>query len=206
MEKIKIPSQIILKLKNAAPTYVVSENYGRRIGHYGDSDESASGYKSICIYVQNGLAEYIDLFKEIARGIFRIQIENQRKYPLIVFGFGKSSYLQHENKHFDFGFLNDSQNVIQISEAISSISGYTLSNPAIINELFPQTDIRSVYYGKIKIEIDDLLIIIGRKDEVYFNINLKNKIDSRIRRHILLVEIEETNVNYLLNPSELKFQ
>ncbi len=191
---IKFPNRIIQKLKNSAPRYDVSENSGRRGGYYGDANESAAGYKSICIYVQNGLAEYAELFKEIAKGIFKIQSNNMRKYPLVVFGFGNTAKLQHEKKHFAFGYLNDSFNDSKVSQTIVRISGSTQCNPAIIPELFPKTDSRSLYTGKIKIEREDLLIIIGKENEIFFSETIKEKITDRLKKQILLVVIGKEDV------------
>ena len=39
----------------------------------------------------------------------------------------------------------------------------------------------AIFSGKIKIEKDDLLIIIGRKNEVIFSEDLKNKIKPSIK-------------------------
>ena len=101
-DKITFPNYLIQKISRDAPTYQISENYGRRGGYYGDSEEYGKSYKSICIYVQNGLCNETELFKIIAKSIFKIQSNNRRKYPLIVFGFGNTFNLQHENKFFDF--------------------------------------------------------------------------------------------------------
>ena len=87
----------------------------------------------------------------------------------------------------------------------SRISGNNTVREAIIPELFPKTDIRSLYSGKTKIENDDLLIIIGGKNEVFFSEDLKNKIKLSIKKHILLVEIENKNVNCFFKPKELNF-
>lgn len=201
MEKIKIPGKIILKLRNDKPTYVISENYGRQSNFFGDYDESASGYKAVCIYVQNGLADYVDLFKEIARGVFNIQAGGKRFYPLVVFGFGKTIHLQHEKKSFDFGYMNDLANVTKVAEAISRISGSIPYKPAIIPELFPKTDIRSLYHGKTRIERDDLLIIIGRENEIFLSDTLENTITYSFRKQTLLVEIDKENVSYKTRPN-----
>jgi len=205
IKNCKIPNSIIRKIIEKAPTYTVSENYGRRGGFYGDSDEYAKGYKSICIYVQNGLEEKTDLFKIIAKAIFEIQENNCRKYPLLVFGFGDTKYLQHEKKYFDFGYLNDVYNVNKVAKTISRISGNKTVRRAIIPELFPKTDKRSLYAGKIKIDRDDLLIIIGRNNEVFISENLKNKIKPNINKQIFLVEIKDENVNYIFKPKEINF-
>jgi len=200
------PAKIILKLTHAAPSYAVTENYGRRMGFYGDADETASGYKSICIYVQNGLSEYNDLFKEVARGIFRIQSENRRKYPLIVFGFGKTNHLQHVGKYFEMGFLNDSMKVAKIAEETSKISGSVSCNPAIISELYPKPGLRSLYTGKTRIENEDLLIIIGRENEVFFNDTLQDKLTHSLKKRILLVEIGKESASYKSSDFDFEFK
>jgi len=68
-----------------------------------------------------------------------------------------------------------------LEKNITRISGNNTVRQAIIPELFPKTDMRSLYSGKIKIEKDDLLIIIGRKNEVIFSEDLKNKIKPSIK-------------------------
>jgi hypothetical protein len=206
MEKVKFPNQIIQKLQNNAPSYDAGENYGRRGGFYGDSEESAAGYKSICIYVQNGLDEYLDLFKEIAKGVFKIQSNHVNKYPLLVFGFGNTDHLQHEKKFFDFGYLNDSLNSTKVAETIARISGPTPCVPAIIPELFPKTDLRSLYSGKIKIEREDLLIIIGRENEVFLNETLKDKFNEHLKKQVLLVEIGNEGVAFKIKGVEFDFK
>jgi len=201
----KIPNSIIRKIKREAPSYTYGESFGRYNGIHSESNEYTRSYKSIIIYVQNGLSDKFDLFIIIAKAIFKIQENNYRKYPLLVLGFGHTNNLQHEKKYFDFGYQCDAFNVKKVAETISRISGNTKITKAVIPELFPKTDIRSLYTGKIKIDSDDLLIIIGRKNEVFFSEDLRNKIKRNIKKHIFLVEIENGNVNYIFKPKELNF-
>ena len=105
MTQYKVPSTIIMKLRNVAPSYDISENYGRRGGYYGEEDESACSYKNVCVYVQNGLGDKLELFREIAKAIFKIQKSGGRTYMLIVFSFGVSENLQHDRKFFPFGYF-----------------------------------------------------------------------------------------------------
>ena len=192
MMDIKIPFKIISRLKTNAPTHETG-GWGRRYGDFSESSDESSGYKGVYVYVQNGLAEYVDLFKEIVRGIFKVQKGNNRPYPLMVFGFGKTDSLQHEKKPFDLGYANDIYNIGKIAETIARISGDRPVNPAIIPEFFPKV---RYPYGKIKIEHDDLLVIIGRENEVYLNENLKGKIRSSFMKRILSVDIGEDNVSF----------
>lgn len=194
-----IPSRILRKLIRNAPTYAVSENSGRSGAYFGGYDECASSYKSICIYVQNGLGDYAEVFQSIAKSVFRIQAGSKRQYPLLVFGFGRSHNLQHEKKYFPLGFVNSAGNWHEIAETISRVSGITPCNLAIIPELYPKTDIRSLYHGKTNIDKDDLLIIIGRKSEVCFDVNLEPRMKPSLMKQILLVEIDNDEVVYSTN-------
>jgi hypothetical protein len=203
--KIKFPSRLIHKINQNAPSYQTSENYGRSGGYYGGSEEYGRSYKSISIYVQNGLYDQIELFKEISQSIFKIQSNNKRKYPLLVFGFGETEHLQHEKKYFDLGYANSWHNANKIAETIARISGNKPVKNAIIPELFPKSDIRSLYGGKTKIEQDDLLIIIGKKDEVLLDENLKKKISLRINKlmkRTLLVQINNNDVTFNFRPKD----
>jgi len=203
--KIKFPSRLIHKINQNAPSYQTSENYGRSGGYYGGSEEYGRSYKSISIYVQNGLYDQIELFKEISKSIFKIQSNNKRKYPLLVFGFGETEHLQHEKKYFDLGYANSWHDANKIAETIARISGNKRVNNAIIPELFPKADIRSLYGGKTKIEQDDLLIIIGKKDEVLLDENLKKKISLRINKlmkRTLLVQINNNDVTFNFRPKD----
>lgn len=191
----KIPNSIIQKMKDAAPRYHSTDNFSSHVGFDGDNDEYSSSYKSICIYVQNGLTDQIELFVEVAKKVFSIQTNNSRQYPLMVFGFGNTSTLQHEGKYFPLGFLGSWQNDIKISKTIARISGSNLSNPAIIPNFYPKTDRRSLYSGKTKIEKEDLLIIIGKKDNVFFAEELQT-FRTSILKQILFVEIESDKINY----------
>ena len=207
--KITFPKNMINKIRSDAPLYQTTENYGRSGGYYGDSEDYGRSYKSICIYVQNGLESEMELLKVLSKAIFKIQASNKRKYPLLIFGFGNTEYLQHKNNHFMLGYLNSWHYATKIAETIARISGNKPVKNAIIPELFPNTDIRSLYGGKTKIEQDDLLIIIGKKDEVLLDENLKKKISLRINKlmkRTLLVQINNNDVNFIYKPRELYFE
>ncbi len=177
--EIKFPNNLLHRVNQDVPSYQISENYGRRGGYYSDSEEYGKSYKSICIYIQNGLSNEIELFKVISKAVFKIQCDNKRKYPLLVFGFGKTEFLQHEKKYFDFGYTNSWHNANRVAETISRISGTNKVEMALIPELFPKTDIRSLYSGKINIERDDLLVIIGYKNQFALDEELKKRISHK---------------------------
>ena len=207
--KITFPKNMINQIRSDAPSYQTSENYGRSSGYYGDSEDYGRSYKSICIYVQNGLESEMELLKVLSKAIFKIQASNKRKYPLLIFGFGNTEYLQHKNNHFMLGYLNSWHYATKIAETIARISGNKPVKNAIIPELFPNTDIRSLYGGKTKIDQDDLLIIIGNKNEIILDDNLKMKISLRrnkLMKRTLLVQLNNNDVNFIYKPRELYFE
>lgn len=179
----KIPDSIFRKIEREKPSYSYENEY-------------ASSFKSVIIYVQNGLIDENDLFKVILKTVFKIQSLGVRKYPLLVFGFGNTKYLQQESKYFDFGYFNDLFNVEKVVKTISRISGNKKVERAVIPELFPKIDNRSLYHGKTGIDKDDLLIIIGRENEVSFNINIEQRRNNKTRKHILFVELKKDNINW----------
>ena len=71
-----------------------------------------------------------------------------------------------------------------------------MATPAIIPQLFPKTDMRSFYHGKIKIDKDDLLVIIGREDEVFLSESLQEKIRGKLKKQVLSVEIGQNEVAF----------
>ena len=190
-------SSLFLKIRNEAPSITVSENYGRSGGYYGDEDIETRGYRAVLIYIQLGLAGNIDLFLNTARLVLSVQKGACIRYPLVPLGFGTGNKLIHEGKYFDLGFSNDYANDFKIAETLMRISGNEVGNiPSIIPELYPKAGIRNLYGGKARVDESDLLVFIGKKNEVAFSSVLGPKINSRIKRHILLVEIEEDKTNW----------
>ena len=195
--KYKVSNKLINKIIRKAPTYISGGKYSLR--SYGYDDEYSTSYKSVIIYIQNGLNNNHELFKEIFKAIIKIQKGGNRKYQLLVFGFGDTDKLQHENKFFDFGYINDKYNIDKVIETISRLSGsQVIKEIAIIPELFPKTDARSLYTGKIKVDDQDLLIIIGNKEKTIFAEKLKRKLKMSIRKHIMFADINSifTKVEY----------
>jgi hypothetical protein len=194
---VKPPSSLLNKIKYEAPSITISENYGRSGGYYGDEDSESSGYRAVLIYIQKGLSEYKDLILKVVKLVLNVQSGAGIKYPLVPFGFGNSDKLIHEGKYFDLGYTNDLYNDFKITETLQRISGTEPSvNPSIITELYPKAGMKSLYGGKTRIDNNDLLVIIGKKDEVAFASELEPKITSKIRKHILFVEIDNNTINW----------
>ena len=197
----KIPFRTLSKIRNKAPSYPVSENFDRRDGYYGDEDEYGRGYRNIIIYVQNGLAGQTELFRAVVQTLFLVQKEVKRKYFIFIVGFGETSGLQHENKYFEMGYINDELATGQIVKVMDRISGNRRCERAVIPELFPEKGIR----GKYNVKRDDFLIILGKKNEVFFQNTLEDKITTTIKKHILLIEVDNDTLNYVYMPGLMNY-
>jgi hypothetical protein len=203
----KVPSRIISALQSNAP----SHSAGQRTNGYGtyrDDGNTYSGYNSVVLYIQNGLGAYKELIDEVLKAVQKVQQNVGKEYPLLPLGFGNSLTLQHEGKVIQMVPLNmiTFNAISKITEIVLRISeSHQSSPPAIIPELFPKVDIRSLYNGKTRIDENDLLIIIGKEGQVYFNEELETKLNYRIKKHMLFVEIRGEEVNYILKNPDLKY-
>ncbi|MCX6152621.1 MAG: hypothetical protein NT007_00515 [Candidatus Kapabacteria bacterium] len=197
MIDIKPSNSLRSSIKNDAPSKTLSENYGRSSGYDGDSDEYHAGYSAALIYVQTGLSEFEELFREVAKLVFFAQSGYRKKYPIVVAAYGNGSDFIHDKKYFDMGYLSDRFSDTKIMEVLKNLSGTDKSDiPAVIPDFFPKTDNRSLYSGKTRFEKDDLMVIIGKKEEVFFADHLQEKFSYSVKKRILFVEIDGDNVNW----------
>ncbi|ALO17450.1 hypothetical protein L21SP5_03857 [Salinivirga cyanobacteriivorans] len=199
--KTEIPYRILSDLKYYAPSFS-KEGDSRGYG-YDEYEETYRSYKSVLVLVQKGLANYSDVFSAVADTIIKIQEEPGRKYPIIVASFGDKEHLEHEGKYFEMGYMYDRYQDTEIAKCMSQLSTEEEVCPATIPELFPKTDLRSLYDGKSTLPDEDILIIVGKKNEVFFHSNLKEKIIRRSKeRCTLLVEIDANDVNWVFKKFE----
>jgi hypothetical protein len=191
----KPPQSLARKIKQTAPPHSTG---GNRRGYYGDeSEETFVSFESVIIYIQKGLEEYDELFKEVLYLVFKVQNDAGRKYPLIPMSFGGEDTLTHEQKYFVLGYSNDRFSQTKITKEIIRLTGKKIINPSIIPELFPKTDIRSLYSGKTKVTDKDLLVIIGNKGQVFFDKSVEHNLRLKIKKNILFVEIDGSKVNWI---------
>ncbi len=193
----KPPQSLIRKIKQTAPTHSF-EGDGR--------EETSSSFECVLVYIQSGLGDKKELVKEDVKLILKVQKGGCRKYPLIPMSFGKESILTHDRKYFDLGYINDAYNDNKITEVLVRLSSTQKVNEAIIPELYPKTDIRSLYTGKTRVTGDDLLVIIGVKDQVSFEQSLEAKLKLKIIKHILFVEIDNDKINWIYKTMDIKFK
>lgn len=195
--KIKPPSSIFSKVKDYGVPISSSENGGRSGGYYEDEDSESRGYRSVILLIQKGLASCKDQVLEAVRLVLRVQKGIGIKYPIIPCSFGGNEELHHEGKYFDMGYMNDWMDDYKITEVLLHLSGSELdNNTSVINRFYPSADNRSLYNGKTNAKDSDLIVIIGRKDEVVISQELLGKISSSIKKHILFVEINGENTNW----------
>jgi len=205
MENTEIPNRIIRKIKSKAPCFSYGENFNRYPGVITEGHETGCQYKNVVIYIQNGHNNKKDFFEKLIKGISKIQSSQSRKYRLFIFGIGNSKQLQHNGKYFDLNYPNIKSQKKKIIEVFSEISQNKKCSKAIIYELFPKSQGKNFYTSRTKINKDDLLIIIGNKNEIFFNEDLKSQLKISIKKHILLIEFNNKEVNYTFYPKELNF-
>lgn len=198
------PSRILMnKIRDKAPSVDSTEGAGRRFGYYEDYDEAGRGYSSILFYVQLGLAEYKDLIHEIAKLIIYVQSGYSRRYTIIPAAFGKGRDFVSDKKYFDMAYSTSYLAHEKIAGTIAKLSGGEASDvPAVIPAFFQKTDARSLYYGKTQFERNDLMIILGKKGEVFFDAKLENSFRSDMKKRVLFVEIDDENVKWIFRDFE----
>jgi hypothetical protein len=201
------PSGLYSKISQAAPTITISENDGRRGGYYGDSDEETRGYRAVLVYIQQGLGSQHDLVRSVVRLILKAQRDAGIKWALVPLSFGREDdKLHHEGKYFDLGPSAGSAADSVITDTILRISGTDPSSmPAVIPELYPKADMRSLYGGKTRVDETDLLAVIGIKDQVWFAEQLRDSITYRMQKHILLVELEDKVAHWRFGDHTLTY-
>jgi len=200
----KMPSSIKRKILRKAPTVSSSESSGRRFGDFSEYDIDSRAYKNILFYLQKGLSSYSELIKGILKPILQMQYEASIEYTIIPFTFGIDDDPFYKGRHFN---INYQMSISNIAKVLLELSGNTKSqNPAIIPRLFPKsTPANSYSGGKTRIKKkEDLLIVIGKKDEVFFGELIREKVE-KFRKQILFVEIENENVNWYFYDYQPKF-
>lgn len=191
------PSNIVRKIKNAAPLASASENYGRRGAYYGDAEDESYAYHNVLVYIQKGLGKENELFTQLAKMILQIQKGGGIFYSIVPIAFGKEMEDTVTGKPFKMGYTSDWMQDHKLAKEFVRISGIGPSeNPSLLMNLIPKINNRNAIPGKSRVNKEDLLIIVGRKDEVFFHSSLQQKIASKIRKNMLAVEIGDDSVQW----------
>jgi hypothetical protein len=198
MTNYKPPLALATKIRRNAPTSTLSENSGRSGGYYGDEDEETTGYKSVILLIQRGLADYGELILEVVNLILAVQKGHRKKYPIVPAVFGQGADLINSTRYFDMGYSTDRQSDRKIADVLIELTGEETSDvPAIIPYFFPKTDNRSLYGGKTTLDKNDLTVIVGMKGEVVFADDLEIILTDSFKRRILFVEIDDNSAEWL---------
>lgn len=200
----KMPSEIKRKILKKAPIVSSSENSGRRFGDFSEYDIDSRAYSNILFYIQKGLASHSELIKNILKPILKIQYAASIKYNIIPFTFGNYDEPFYKGKCFS---INYQPSISKIAKVLLELTGDKNSqNPAIIPRLFPASTAANSYSGgKTGIKKkEDLLIVIGKKNEIYFEESIKEEVE-KFRKQILFVEIENESANWHFNDFEPNF-
>ena len=191
----KMPSDVKREILRKAPIVTSSENSGRRFGDFSEYDSDSRGYNNILFYIQKGLSSYSELIEGILKPILQMQSEAAIKYRLIPFTFGIDDEPFYKGRCFN---INYQPSINKIVNVLLELTGDIQSqNPAIIPRLFPKsTTANKISDGKTGIkEKEDLLIVIGKKGEVFFDESIREETE-KFRKKILSVEINNENVEW----------
>ncbi|MEI6091763.1 MAG: hypothetical protein WCR42_15005 [bacterium] len=198
MTNYKPPLALATTIRRNAPTSTLSENSGRSGGYYGDEDEETTGYKSVILLIQKGLAEYGELMLEVVNLILAVQKGYRKKYAIVPAVFGQGADLIKSNRYFNMGYYTDRQSNQTIADILNKLTGEEKCDvPAIIPYFFPKTDNRSLYGGKTALDKNDLMVIVGIKGEVVFADELEIMLTDSFNSRILFVEIGDNSAEWL---------
>ena len=180
------PYRIIRRIRNYAPSRTISENWGRSGGFYGDEDETTSGYESVLIYVRRGLGR-----PEIITPVIGFALEVQREYSarwtLIPLSYGWGDELKHMGTDI---VMNRSMRADKVTPVLCEVAGDVVEpGAAVVPKLFPRTDIRSLYQGKVSVTERDLLLFVDLEDGPQLADGIR--ISGQMKRRTVMVSVNE---------------
>jgi len=185
----KPPSSVTRKVTNLAPTRTVSENWGRSGGFYGDEDLTTAGFDSVLLYVRKGLG-HMDILQPVINLALEVQNEVGIRWPLVPLSYGWGNTLKHLGTDIIMGYVNDWGTRERLAKKVCGLAGEGLEpGIAIVPQLFPQTDVRSLYGGKVRVTDRDLLIIVDVEGSVRFHPRIRDRLRSGIRKRMVLLEV-----------------
>ena len=193
-KKFKPSGSFHLIVQRGAPEVLVSEN--RR---YGYPDNITKAYDGVVLFIQKGLKNYYNLIQSTVNVIIKTQSGSNKPYLFVPVSFGWDDSLHNEKIHYKLGYMYDYLKDEKIAEKIAHLSGdEECKNPAVITELLPKTKMKNFYRGKTSINYNDLIVIIGKKGEVFFSQEIRSKVN-RLRKRILFVEIDDDDINWIFS-------
>lgn len=179
---------LVRKIRERAPTKTISENWGRTGGYYGDSDESTRIYRAVLVYIEQGLGAAQPLFEAVRKVIDKVQPNNVR-YIVIPVAYGDDGQLHHGGRPIPVhGELRFTAGRVFL-ETCMKVSGDIAVERPYVPALYPKTDIRSLYQGKIAVDRNDLLLFITRTAPLMFAAQAVAKV-RRCRKQAVVVSYD----------------
>jgi hypothetical protein len=141
---------------------------GRRCGYYDEEDESTTGYDSVLVYVRKGLGDQ-EILEPVIDFILKVQQGMGKPWPLVPLSHGWGSELKHLGRGILMGNANDRFARTRVAQEVASLAG-NQSDPgqSVISSLFPRTDSRSLYKGKVSVTTRDLLVFVDFQNSLAF--------------------------------------
>jgi len=140
----------------------------------------------VLIYVRRGLGR-----PEIITPVIEFAIEVQREYSarwtLIPLSYGWGDELKHMGTDI---VMNRSMRADKITPVLSEVAGDVVEpGSAVVPKLFPRTDIRSLYQGKVRVTERDLLVFVDLEGGPHLADGIR--LSGQMRRRTVVVSVNE---------------
>jgi len=183
------PASFIRNVRNRAPLKTISENWGRSIGYYGDADESTRIYRAILVYIEQGMGKASPLFEGVRAFIEKVQPRSMH-YIVLPMSFGDDEALHHDGKAIRVTSGLNRLTGRKFLETCVSVAGDEPAERPYIPVLFPKTDYRSLYQGKVAVDRNDLLIFLNNDSSLQFS-EKAGSAARRYRKQAVVVDYRE---------------
>lgn len=182
------PASFIRTVRSRAPLKTISENWGRRLGCYGDEDECTRLYRAVLVYIEQGLGAAAPLFEAVSTFIDKVQPATLH-YVVLPLAFGNDDVLHHDGKAIALqgGFRYSAGR--KFVETCVRVAGETAVERPYVPALFPPTDLRGLYQGKVSVDRNDLLLFLVRTAPPVFSPPAAAAV-RRFRKQAVVVEYE----------------
>ena len=184
------PWRITSKAVSRAPSRTNSENWGRSIGYYGDEDDTTRGYEAVILYVRKGLG-HLEIILPVIQFAFEVQRGLRKPWTLVPLSYGWGDELKHLGTDILIRYVNQDADSRHYAKDLCNLAGQELEpGTAVVKQLFPRTDIRSLYGGKTGVTRNDLLVFVDGEGQLALDPALLRR--ARVRaRDIVQVSVSD---------------
>jgi hypothetical protein len=140
------------------------------------------------LYVRKGLGRP-EIILPVVRFAFEVQQELRKPWALVPVSHGWGDELKHLGTDLPMRYINESSRAESIAQEICRMAGQELDpGPVTVRQLFPRTDVRSLYGGKVNVTPDDLLVFVEPEGELLFDCRLRWVLGDRMQRQVVVAE------------------